>query len=440
MQLTKILFCFALAIVCTTAQANPDSTATKSSAEYTYTAPTTIFGIYDPLNVSLRDNRFAFTAYGDLFLASNCFSASFLQNFFGSGFITEEMKDFASEKLSAENTLGVDLSAGLWMQMAMKNNADNIFIAGIDYNFEESSQFTPDLFHLAFYGNYDLQGETAILSGSKFSLTNVIEYKVGMMKLFNNGYNTYKLGITGGLVQGLSGLDIKAPTGTMYTAPDGRYIDFDYDFSIKTSGKNAPNLASFVGAGFSVDLFGQAYFKGPEITINAMVNDIGAVFWNNDPLKISADSTLHFEGIEINNLFGAVDTTIAGSSDSLLEILGVVEEENVFSQALPSRINISASKYITADIYFTIGAQYILNTPYKPLIFVQAAKAIPSLKMSIAANAHAGGYGVFNAGLDISKDLGSLATIRVGSNSLLGIVAPDTFRGLGAYGTLTVRL
>ncbi|HMU70342.1 MAG TPA: hypothetical protein PKC38_10040, partial [Chitinophagales bacterium] len=98
MQLTKILFCFALAIVCTTAQANPDSTATKSSAEYTYTAPTTIFGIYDPLNVSLSDNRFAFTAYGDLFLASNCFSASFLQNFFGSGFITEEMKDFASEK------------------------------------------------------------------------------------------------------------------------------------------------------------------------------------------------------------------------------------------------------------------------------------------------------------------------------------------------------
>lgn len=440
MQPTKILISFALAIVCTIANAAPDSTSTSASTEYVYVAPTTIFGIYDPLNVQMGNSRMAFTAYGDLFLASNCFSASFLQNFFGSGFITDEMKDFAAEKLSAENTLGVDLSSGLWMQLASKKNADNIFIAGIDYNFEESSQFTPDLFHLAFYGNYDLQGETAVLSGSKFSLTNVMEYKVGMMKLFNDGYNTFKLGVTGGLVQGLSGLDIKAPTGTMYTAPDGRYIDFDYDFNIYTSGKNAPNLASFVGAGFSVDLFGQAYFKGPELTVNAMVNDLGAVFWNNDPLKISGDSTLHFEGIEINNLFGAVDTTFAGSSDSLLEILGVVEEENVFSQALPSRINISASKYITADIYFTIGAQYMLNTPYKPLIFVQAAKAIPSLRMSVAANAHAGGYGVFNAGLDVSKDFGSFASLRVGTNSLLGLLAPDTFRGLGAYGTLTVRL
>ncbi|MBK7441137.1 MAG: hypothetical protein IPI65_06305 [Bacteroidetes bacterium] len=33
-----------------------------------------------------------------------------------------------------------------------------------------------------------------------------------------------------------------------------------------------------------------------------------------------------------------------GNSDSLLQILGVTEETDVFTQALPSRINISANK------------------------------------------------------------------------------------------------
>jgi hypothetical protein len=99
------------------------------------------------------------------------------------------MKDFAASKLKPENTLGVDVAAGVWLQMAMKKNPSLIFLAGIDYHLEESSRFTPDLFHLAFYGNYDYQNYTADLSGSGFSLTNVMAYKVGLLKRFNAGYN-----------------------------------------------------------------------------------------------------------------------------------------------------------------------------------------------------------------------------------------------------------
>ncbi len=437
MQLKKTLTCLALACVCTAALATPDSTSTADT--YTYAAPTTIFGIYDPLNVPLGENRFAITAYGDLYLASNCFSASFLQNFFGSGFITEEMKDFAADKLSAENTFGVDVYAGVWMQMAMKNNPDNIFIAGIDYNFEESSQFTPDLFHLAFYGNYDYQNYEAQLTGSNFSLTNVMEYKVGMMKLLNDNYNDFKMGATVGLVQGLSGVDVKTRYGTLFTAVDGRYIDLDYDLAILSSGKGAPNLGQFKGVGVSADLFWQGYFKGPEVTINVMANDIGAVWWTDDPLKITGDSLVRFEGIELDNFFSASDDAIAGDPDSLLSILGVQEEpEDVFSQALPSRINISATKMMGGDFALTLGGQYMLNTPYKPLVFMQVAKVFTQQKMSVAVNAHAGGYGVFNAGIDLGKSFGEHLHLRLGSNSVLGILAPDAFTGLGAYGALTV--
>jgi hypothetical protein len=171
-----------------------------------------------------------------------------------------------------------------------------------------------------------------------------------------------------------------------------------------------------------------------------MANDLGMIFWNNDPTKISADSVLHFEGVETNNLFSATDEATAGNSDSLLQILGVVEKSDVFTQALPSRINISASKMFGSDYYFTLGGQYMLNTPYKPLVFMQFAKVFTPLQMAIGVNAHGGGYGVFNAGIDISKTFGSMIELRLGSNSLLGLVAADAFTGIGGYGTITVKL
>ncbi|MEZ5013797.1 MAG: DUF5723 family protein [Chitinophagales bacterium] len=417
-----------------------DTVAQKSSASaYQYVPNTSIFGVFDPLSVQMYDKKFALIPYSDLYTASNCFSVKFIQNFFGSGFITDEMKDLANSKLSDLNTIGVDFYSGLWMMMRTKDNDNAYFIAGVDYNFEESGQFTRDLFHIVFYGNYDLQDQTADLTDSKFSLTSVMEYKVGFMRVFDAHYNKVTFGITGGLVQGLSGLDIKTKYGTLYTADDGRYIDLDYDFSIKTSGENKPSLSSFTGAGFSFDAYAQLYLQGPEITINAMIQDVGAVFWSNGPLKISADSTLHFEGIEVNNFFAATDETAAGNSDSLLEILGVVKEENVFSQALPSRLFASATKKIGNDAYFTLGTHFMFNTPYKPLVFVQAGRSFTPMRFTASVNAHTGGYGGFNVGLDLSKEFGSFLNLRIGSNSILGVVAPDSFTGAAGYATAVVR-
>ena len=186
----KLFILSSLFLIIFTAQATPDSMDVKIGSVQTTASSTTIFGIFDPLNVNFNGNRIAVVAFSDVYTASNCFSASFIQNFFGSGFITEEMKDNASAKLTNLNTIGVDFYNGVWLMMASKSNSDNIFLAGVEYNFEESSQFTSDLFHLVFYGNYDYQNINAQLTDSKFSLTSVMEYKVGMMKLFNDSYNS----------------------------------------------------------------------------------------------------------------------------------------------------------------------------------------------------------------------------------------------------------
>ena len=426
-------------IITAVTAANPDSTQTSSSGEYRYSPSTSLFGLFDPVSTDLTHSNIAVVAYSDFYTASNCFTVNFIRNFFGSGFITDQMKADASANLLDLNTIGIDFYNGVWFMMRTKKDDHTIFIGGIDYNFEESSQFSRDLFHVVFYGNYDMQGLTADFSKSKFSLTSTMEYKAGLMKIYDKNYNTYKFGVTGGLVQGLSGLDINAKNTTLYTAPDGRYLDLAYDLEINTSGNNKPSLTSFNGAGFSFDAFGQIYLQGPDLTINAMVNDLGMVFWTKDPLKISGDSTQRFEGVEIDNLFGEVDSAAVGNTDSLLEIIGVVKEENAFSQALPSRLNASISKGIGETGYITLGSQFIFNTPYKPLIFIQAGKSFIPLGMTVSVNAHAGGYGGYNAGLDISKSFGRFLQLKVGSNSLLGTLMPDNFTGAAAYANAIVR-
>ena len=425
---------------CNILKAAPDSTKTSNAADE-FLAPATIFGIFDPLQLNVNGNeRFFFVPYADFYTASDCFTTRFIQNFFGSGFVTEEIKNDASSRLSDLNTIGIDFNSGLWMMVRSKKDPHNFFIAGIDYNFEESSRFTDDLFHVVMYGNYDLQGITSDFSDSKFSLTSTMEYKAGFMKLMDQGYNQYKFGFTGGFVQGLSGMDIKVQNTTMFTAEDGRYLDLDYDFRIYTAGKNKPSLTALNGAGFSADIFGSAYFQGPEIGINLLVNDIGVVFWDKDPFKISADSAIRFEGISIDNLFAATDSTIAGQSDSLLEILGVIKEENVFSQALPSRLNFSATKYWKdAGSFFTLGMQYIFNAPYSPLIFAQGGKTFKNSELTLAINAHVGGYGDYNAGIDITKSIFDHVQLKIGSNSLLGILAPDSFTGAAGYASAVVK-
>ncbi len=85
------------------------------------------------------------------------------------------------------------------------------------------------------------------------------------------------------------------------------------------------------------------------------------------------------------------------------------------------------------DIYVSAGAQYILNIPYTPLIFLQVGKSFNSLQLTASANLHAGGYGGFNIGFNITKQFGTSVVARLGSNSLLGLVAPGLFTGAAGY-------
>lgn len=411
--------------------------------EYSYTPSALLFGIPDPFQLKpAGENTYSFAPFADFYTGSNCFTVKFTENFFGHGFISDEVKNDASSKLRNKNTIGIDFSTGaLYMQKAEKLfGPGGYLLAGAQYNFEESSRFTRDLFHLTFYGNYDLQGQTADFSGSKFSLTSLLEYKLGFMKVYDQHYNTFQYGITAGLVQGLSGVDMKIKHGSLFTATDGTYLNLDYNFDLYTSGKNRPDLSKFTGTGFTFDIFGQMDLPEWGLRGSVFLNDLGAVFWDQNPTRITADTAFIFEGIAIDDLFTATDQAVGGETDSLFNLLHVEKGTKVFSQALPTRLNASITKSQTDGWYGTLGVQYLINTPYVPLIWAEAGKTFPPLKLTTSLNVHAGGYGNFNLGLEVMKQFGNFLQVKLGSNSLLGVFAPYIFTGAAGYVVIDAQL
>jgi hypothetical protein len=64
---------------------------------------------------------------------------------------------------------------------------------------------------------------------------------------------------------------------------------------------------------------------------------------------------------------------------------------------------------------------------------LQAGKSFNPLQLTVSANIHAGGYGGFNFGFDVTKQFGNSIEARLGSNSVLGLVAPGLFTGAAGY-------
>ncbi|MBK6732011.1 MAG: hypothetical protein IPG60_13985 [Bacteroidetes bacterium] len=56
--------------------------------------------------------------------------------------------------------------------------------------------------------------------------------------------------------------------------------------------------------------------------------------------------------------------------------------------------------------------------------------------LQISGIVNVGGFGGFGIGVDIEKKISNSVFLRVGSNSILGFIAPNTFNTASVYGTI----
>ena len=99
------------------------------------------------------------------------------------------------------------------------------------------------------------------------------------------------------------------------------------------------------GHGFAVDLLLSYLLNDGKSRLSIFINDAGIIGWNKHSLLYSADSSLHFEGVEVNDFLMQADSSlILFNSDTLLKKTGATVRSGSFTTALTMRFSLAIFK------------------------------------------------------------------------------------------------
>jgi hypothetical protein len=392
-----------------------------------------IAGIFDPIwhfNNSWYNTTV--TAYADVYTGSNSITTTFLRNIYNSGYIDDAMKNTVSESLEDLNRVGVLSHGGLGFtttneKLSEKNLA---LTGGVEFVYHQTADFTPAVFHLVFYGNYDLQDSIVSLDQSSFNGIKYNKYRFGLIKNYQRSDGIMSLSAMLGIVQGLSSNFVNIKSGAFYTAPYGEYIDFSYQFIVKNSPPDS-SLLDWQGTGASADIFFTYNLSNIGLQFSANATDLGFVSWHTDTKKLTADTSILFEGVEVGELLDATGSVF--TQDTIYQLLGLTETEFAYATSLPTRINVSLLKTYSPTLYAAIGAQHIINKTYIPLVYLKSGILFPASGTAIDLLAEYGGYGGLNFGLGVKQRITSHASIQLHASNFLGLIVPDKLTGAAGY-------
>lgn len=391
----------------------------------------TISGIYNPIwdyNNSLHSTTI--TAFGDIYTGSNSITTNFLKNIYNNGFIDSSLKNTVSSNLESINRVGVITFGGLGFTYSKPDWEGRFAITGgIEHNIEQTADFTPDVFHLIFYGNYDLQDSIAVLDNTSFTGIKYNKYRIGIVKPFQKSDGVITTAFMLNLVQGQSTNLINVKSAAFYTAPFGEYIDFTYDFTVRSTEKDS-SFFDWQGTGAAADVFFEYNWTKIGLKFSFIANDLGFVNWNGGK-KLTADTSIHFEGVEVNDLLNATSSVF--TADTIYELLGLHKTDEPFTAVLPVKLNAGFVKEFSPTFYTALGIQHIFNETYTPLVYLKAGKMFPSTGTAADVMAEYGGYGGLNFGLGLTQRITSHASIQLNASNFLGLIVPDKLTGAAAY-------
>jgi hypothetical protein len=151
-------------------------------------------------------------------------------------------------------------------------------------------------------------------------------------------------------MQGMTTLSTSELSGSLYTHPEGKYLDVTLNTQLNYSGPvNLSEMDSMdnfefqpfksSGSGFGLDL--GANVQLTEVFHFALgITDLGAIRYNRNAANYSINETYRFQGASINNIINGVDIT---DSTYFRELIKYQESDEAFSVPNPARLSFQAA-------------------------------------------------------------------------------------------------
>jgi len=319
------------------------------------------------------------------------------------------------------NRGGYDFNAGISYRYQAK--PDLAIIVGLNQRQQFNAKFSKDLFELVFRGNkqfVDKHAEIGPLAINFFDYQNLF---LGVQKNINS-----KFIIGGGLsfIRGGQFNTLRIDRGSLYTAPDGSYLDFDMKFKLAFS--ESENFFTSNGMGLAANW--NASIIQEKSRINFEIRDLGFIRWSN-LRTYEGDSVYRYEGIEVNNVLTFSDSIFSQiKADSIAGDLGVKRSEKDFTYTIPATFHVNYVRYLSEKITLVGGVEYMLRAAYIPRVYVKGLYYFKD-DFFIAPVVAYGGFGRLDFELGAAKSFNNKLVISANAFYLEYVLLPKMSSGQG---------
>jgi hypothetical protein len=375
----------------------------------------------------------------EYYFGSNAITNKFVNYYFLNRFIDNELKTDVRDRLDATgNGFGAGFNTSLSFTYRIKSmhSIKTLYFMGISNRNFADAVFSRDVFELFFRGNRGYEGRTADFTDFHFRNFGYQKLTWGMFNINSGDSAKVSYGFSGSALIGQYMKDINV-SGKIFTAPYGEYLDVEASGNMHASDSAHKSLASVNGLGISADFYFH-YRMNDDCYLNFSVTDFGYMNWNKNTSQVSVDTSFHFEGVEVNDLFDFSDSVFASSSltdSAQAEQFLTNRSMQSYSVVMPVRAAAELVYHLREEkIFFTVRDEMMTGKAFSNLAAIgmgwKGKNAVVSGELSY------GGYGNLIAGLTASFLMMKNYSLTIGSHAVNGFIAPANSTSQGIFFTL----
>ncbi|MEO8069565.1 MAG: DUF5723 family protein [Flavobacteriales bacterium] len=375
--------------------------------------------------------------------ASGLYDSNALRNDLVSGMrrgdvLSEDLRRTTQDELKGNNRAGYALDFRVsyaWGDSLFGDGSIRPTVS-IGHHDAMGVRFADDLYDLTFFGNTQFENKTASLGGTAFTQITYQTFGFGFQGTTTNSFLRLEL------VNGQRMNSATLRKADLFTATDGRFLQLDLDGSYARSDTASSSFGTSSGLGLALSAAVEKPIMlfGTKGSFRISVTDLGFVAWNGNAQRIVNNSTIRYEGIEVDNIFD-LDGVVLNQAE-LQDTIGLSYSTGAFSQLLPTKLEArirtnrrTSGAYVYPNTYIWELVIDQRNLPgYAPLIMLtRSFWSERQLKAEVSLS-H-GGFGgtrvgigamwlaspSFIVGLRIPNIIGPLSGSGHGAAVLLGI-------------------
>jgi hypothetical protein len=361
------------------------------------------------------------TLQGSYLAASNVFTRQLIHGTFAGVAITNQQKFLVLQQLKSTNRFGMNPVLGVQYVQPHRKLKHAAWMLAYSFETITAAQFQPQLAMLLLLGNASLEDVNATLSPFEYRQWTFGKISAGFQWNWNS--NREAAAITLGVLQGFHHEEILLSNASLYTAPDGEFLDLQYNLSMATASEGWGVATSAV----------YRYRFHPRWHLQLRMHDAGFLEWRNGTVS-ARDTSLHFTGIEVENFLSMNDSILGETwgGDLRAEFLGEPVKTSYRSN-LPTRFEVLVQwrPFTKLQDYITVGVSHRASVAASPFGFVQYHAALPS-RWSASLITGYGDWSSLFAGFTIQKQWNHWR-LGFGIPSLTGLISPRSTGSSAAF-------